>query len=300
MAGIEIVAGSVIHGLKIPLGGNFLSLIQILFLNLVSFRAVNFLSALKSPLYVSSIAACLKSLSPAGNKFGPMLSIWMQGFLFSIGILFFGRNFVGRSIGSFMSSIWAFLQPVLTLYLFFGNSLFSALNFYLTKLNQILPFEQDYLIVAVLTVIISKGTLSIIIATIIVPSYFEKIELKSETLIVKKKSILQGYFKNRNAEKSFTQRLKLTFKDCLQPLFIISFVLGAVFCFFYATNTTQFIWMSLRPLAIAFLFFYISRSILIVKIIDKLKKRSVFRGFFQSFDQTMEFLLKDDSIEKRP
>ena len=103
-AAVEIFVGSILHGFRVPFGGNFLSLVQAGFLTLATRTASTRMQAVKLPFYISSISSCLKSLSPAGNKLGPMLSIWMQGTLFSISVMLFGRNPVGTAVGAALLS----------------------------------------------------------------------------------------------------------------------------------------------------------------------------------------------------
>src|SRR5947209_6133147 len=102
---VELGLGSVIHGLKIPLGGNFLSLYQTYFLTRTSIEGQPYRVEKRSPYLVSSIASILKSLSPAGNKLGPMLSISIQGILFSLGSFIFGANRIGHGVGALLSGL---------------------------------------------------------------------------------------------------------------------------------------------------------------------------------------------------
>ena len=83
LALIEVGLGSLLHSLKIPLSGHFLSLNQTAFLSRSSFK----LNSKKAPLEISLTASILKSLSPAGKKLTPMLAIAAQGLLFYIGIM---------------------------------------------------------------------------------------------------------------------------------------------------------------------------------------------------------------------
>ena len=75
---IEVGLGSVVHGLKLPFGGQVLSINQCVILSHAARRLG--INAKTGVFTISTIAATLKSLSPAGNKLGPMLSISMQGF----------------------------------------------------------------------------------------------------------------------------------------------------------------------------------------------------------------------------
>ena len=88
----EIGLGSLLHGLKIPLTGTFLSINQALFLTRLVKLNRNQPDARTLPFQVSNITALLKSLSPAGKKLLPMLAIASQGLLFTLGTIVFGAN----------------------------------------------------------------------------------------------------------------------------------------------------------------------------------------------------------------
>src|ERR1700733_6107373 len=83
---MEVGLGSLLHVFHIPFSGFFLSLNQCFVLN----RALLFSIASGStagrfiPMTVSNTAAIIKTLSPYGKKFTPMLAISMQGLLFNI------------------------------------------------------------------------------------------------------------------------------------------------------------------------------------------------------------------------
>ncbi|MFM8268834.1 MAG: hypothetical protein ACKN9V_01485, partial [Pseudomonadota bacterium] len=84
---VEIGLGGLLHGMKIPFAGTFLSLNQGFFLTrLIKLNCFS-PDARTLPFRVSNITALLKSLSPAGKKLLPMLAISAQGFLFSFGTL---------------------------------------------------------------------------------------------------------------------------------------------------------------------------------------------------------------------
>ncbi|MGZ3720341.1 MAG: hypothetical protein ACXWR1_18480, partial [Bdellovibrionota bacterium] len=129
---IEVALGSVLHSFHIPFSGNFLSLNQGFLLCRASVEARQ--GNLGRVGYgISNVSAVLKSLSPAGKKLGPMLSLSVQGLLFSAGEFLFGSNLAGWMLGMALLSLWTFIQPILTYYLFFGSELFKALGYLVEK-----------------------------------------------------------------------------------------------------------------------------------------------------------------------
>ena len=117
---VEIGFGSIVHGLKIPFGGQLMSLNQGAVLSHATRNIEH--KTFSSLMMISTVAAVMKSLSPAGNKLGPMLSISVQGSLFASGVFLFGKNLFGVVLGMILLSLWAFIQPLMVGYLFFGKN----------------------------------------------------------------------------------------------------------------------------------------------------------------------------------
>ena len=145
---IEISIGSLGHGFKIPLTGQILSLNQLAFLLNANNRdrlptSISF--------EISSIAAVMKSFSPAGQKLGLMFSIAMQGFLFWIFNSLFRKNIIGQLIGAFFLSLWSFVQPVTTYFLIYGFELVKLAEYYEKKLAQDFSFIHQSIIVGVVS-----------------------------------------------------------------------------------------------------------------------------------------------------
>ncbi|MGZ3691317.1 MAG: hypothetical protein ACXVAX_07425, partial [Pseudobdellovibrio sp.] len=149
----EISLGSIGHGFKIPLTGHVLSLNQLGFM-------LNALNRDLLPRYstfeISSIAAILKSFSPAGQKLGPMLSIAMQGFLFWFSTVLLGVGIVGQIFGALLMSLWAFVQPLITLMFIYGFDLENLSQFYVEKTKDDYAFITFAIFYAVVSVLVLK------------------------------------------------------------------------------------------------------------------------------------------------
>lgn len=281
---IEVALGAFVHGLKIPFGGNLLSLNQGFFLIRSVRLARSHGDAVRYPVYISTIVSLLKSLSPAGNKLGPMLSISAQGFLFSFGILTLGPGLAGQIFGMVLLSVWAFIQPILTLLLFFGKDLVTAFEFYLEKLNSSMGVSPQFFLYLFLAVVFLKA-----LAAALVPLLMrKKSEAELEKWISPMTEKASHQFKKLNLKGSSTntQSLKLAFKDLLKPFFLFSLLIMIVFFAFTESDRAELIWKCLRPLGIAFLFFYISRSPWIRTLSLKIKTRGYFPRVFEFFEKT--------------
>ena len=245
----EIGLGSIGHGLKIPLTGQILSLNQLGFL----LNAVNRDGLGKSATFeISSISAILKSFSPAGQKLGPMLSIAMQGFLFWLGIALFGLNIVGQCIGAVLLSLWAFIQPFVTLALVYGLDIEKLTAFYSDKIKDDYEFLALSLVYALVAVILVKVILALAM-TVVSCLYKKEIRILSADQAAK-------YLKLHSVSPQPMSPLKGALKDMTRPLFLLSFALMLIFLWQSNGSLGQKIWMGLRPLAFAFVLFYVLRS----------------------------------------
>lgn len=276
---VEILLGSVGHGLKIPFTGQFLSLYQ---LNVLANSLNKDSLPRSSTVEISGIVAVMKSLSPAGQKLGPMVSILSQGILFWSGTLMGGVNIFGQLLGATLLSLWSFIQPLITYGLVYGIDLFRMIEFYREKTAKEYPYAQKYLIGFVICLILLK----IILAWAIIGlSFFKKDEWLLET-----KNLEKLIPKQKQADPSVWKK---AFKDLLNPLFLFSFFLMVIFLWQIETNMSRVIWLSLRPLAIAYLIFYAIRSPIVHKFLSQWAEKS--KAFKRFYDKAILILEK---IEK--
>ena len=222
LTAIELGLGSFLHAFKIPFTGHFLSLNQGFFLS----SMVRTLSTTtnKSRFELSQLTfetsimtALLKSFSPAGQKWGPMLSISLQGVFYSVGIFIFGANIIGSLIGILLLSLWAFIQPLITLIISFGFSdLQKVYLFYVQRLETDYHVSSQSLKLTVMVFIFIKfllATITVIAAYCLKP---QKIKALQEKIINRKKIELTQH----RGEVSVHKKV---FKDVTRPLFLVSF-----------------------------------------------------------------------------
>lgn len=241
---IEVFLGSFLHAMKIPLSGHFLSLNQGFYLTQSSKEFKNRIQAVKGCFEISMITAMMKSLAPATKKLGPMMSISMQGLLFSLGILIFGFNLLGQIIGMLFLSFWAFLQPLITYFLIYGSDLAKAFIYYEQKLGVelfniilFLIFFKAF-IAGLIPIVTRKFSKEKIDAY---QNYLQKFPVKDKT--PKAKTALGG-----------------AIKDLLRPTMIFSFVLMGFFFAYHRTEEGILLRQLIRPIAIAFILFYLLRA----------------------------------------
>lgn len=259
---IEIGLGSLLHSFHVPFAGVFLSLNQGFLLT----RAALDTRALHEkwlPYQISNVAAVLKSFSPAGKKLGPMLSLSMQGLLFNLGVFVFGVNTMGLSLGMVLLSFWGFCQPILTFYLFFGEDLFKAFDFMLTKILPYPDLVREILVKLVILVIIVKALVGILIV------FFAT---RSEMgLNFQQKMMEVGLRKKQSSTRSQDRPFILALKDLCRPLFLVSFFMTGFFAYYTEHTEAELCWILLRPLGVGFIFFYFSRTLTVDRWLVKME-----------------------------
>lgn len=283
LSAIEVGLGSLLHGFKIPFSGQALSLNQGMILS----HALKKLKGVSSwtLFLISAVAAVLKSLSPTGRKLGPMVSISMQGFLYSTGVGLFGCNPLGVFIGMGLLSLWAFIQPLLTYLLFYGVDFLQAIQFYSEKMAQKfgLTIEQQW------GIFVGIVAFKFLLAGVL--GLFVFIKGRENPVFIKSPKWIRGQIDfNPSQDVSTVEVIKLTFKDLMRPLFLLSFSFMIIFFFFMKHSWAEIIALSLRPLGIAFLFFFISRHPFFYSKLKRLNKYKIFEPFFYTLNKTRTYL----------
>jgi hypothetical protein len=289
---MEVVVGSFIHAFKIPFGGNFLSLNQGLFLCLCTEKLKGHAEVYQAPVQVSVVAATLKSLSPAGNKLGPMVSISMQGLLFSLGTIVFGANLLGQTLGMILLSLWSFTQTIFTLSLFYGRDMVSAWQFYLDKMQDNLHIEGPGLFQALLFLVIGKAALAALIPYALRLYGYKKLEMVSEQL---SRKMAQQIPQSHNSVSVG----RAVWRELTKPFFLFSFALMTLFFVFTESSQANLIWKILRPLAIATLIFYLVHSMWVKALLEKLKTWPRLNPIFLVAERT-QFKIRNYGKEPRP
>ncbi len=254
---IEVALGSMLHAFHVPFAGNFLSLNQGYLLCRASLEAKSL--DLGSVGYgVSNVAAVLKSLAPAGKKLGPLLSLCMQGLLFSTGEAIFGANLLGLSVGMALLSLWTFLQPLITYYLFFGAELWKALMYLFEKSVPYTGLSLEQL-AWVLAVIVGLKMLAGVALAVFAWKTQGHAGFQDQLLRLAGE---QGVSPLEGGEApSRVKALRLAIGDLFRPLFLVSIAITAFFLYFSQHTQGERFWILLRPVAIGLLFFYFSRTL---------------------------------------
>ncbi len=269
---MEIGLGSFLHSFHIPFSGFLLSLNQCFVLNRALLHPQTSPSSSPFlPMAISNTAAIMKTLSPFGKKFTPMLALSMQGLLFNIGALIFGKNILGRCIGSLLLSLWPMVQPLLIYGIIYGSFLFDMSDFYNQMMAKLPLFNDMDLQTLVLGFILVHMALSLGVCflTCLLPA---RILDSYDRLVM---SYCPSHLKTASVAKksTFLQKCREVLKDFMSPFFLISLILSGIF--FYATlhSLEAFFFSFFRLIALAFLTFFLIRNISIewcIRIFSKL------------------------------
>jgi hypothetical protein len=279
----EVGLGSVLHSFKVPASGHFLSLNQGLLLTQFtkshSYQGRNIIA--QSCARISLCSGLLKSLSPAGKKLTPMLAISVQGLLYSFGLMIGGCGLLGRALGSVFLSFWAFAQPLLLAWLFVGTYFFEALEKLWQKTLGSLGFSPEAGLGVFLGLIAFKALLAL--GLVIFSGRFGK-NWQDQLSAEGRKLLL------RKQEKLKVSPWKGALRDLASPIFLFSIALSFIFAWFNETPQSSLIWAVLRPLSIAFVFFYFMRAVPPQKL----------QGFVNRFSPTLAVRIGQAKSELHP
>ncbi len=131
---MEIIIGSFLHNLNIPLAGTLLSMIGIILM--VGMHRIWPERGLFWRAGV--ICAVMKSISPSAIIIGPMLGILMEAALLEISVLIFGRNLVSYMFGGALAVFSTFLYKIIGFIIFYGFNIVELfVNVYQFAVKQL-------------------------------------------------------------------------------------------------------------------------------------------------------------------
>jgi hypothetical protein len=295
LSSVELSLGSALHSFKVPMAGQALSLHQIYFLNCYTYA----LKDKSLPLTVSTLVSIMKSLSPAGKRLTPMLAISMQGFLLSLPLFLFGISRSTLVLGSIMAGAWSFAQPLLISYVFLGDIFADALNFAKQTLNNSAYLQPHVIIFLFSSLVLTKLCLAVLASLVAtrnphsVQRYNEQISSLKKWLSTKisiankrsnpdiddhkqhrplKQNTIQqtSTLSNKDFSSDKFKAIKKTLKDTFQPMMIVSLVLCWVYLYFAKHSLSEKIWLGLRPIATAFIVFYLLNTLPVFKLAHQL------------------------------
>lgn len=123
-ASIEIIIGSFLHNLRLPLAGSVLSffavVLMVSFLKLWPQRGMVWRAGL--------ICALMKSISPSAVILGPMTGIMLEAMLMELGLFIFGINLAGMVLGGMLAVLSALFHKAVNLLILYGSDFATLLD----------------------------------------------------------------------------------------------------------------------------------------------------------------------------
>jgi hypothetical protein len=260
---VEIGLGSILHGFKVPFTGYFLSLNQGFFLSRAVSQSRGLAGSRVLPFQISSVAACLKSLSPAGKKLTPMLAISMQGVFFTLGTATFGANLMGALVGSVVCSLWAFVQPLILYTLLYGKTLADVGVYYLDKFG---------LWGWVAGLLLLKCAIAAALAVAGFRVSQERFERYQALLLEAARARGAVPLTPGRHDSGWAGAASGALRDLTRPLFLASILLTGAFFWFNEHAWTEIFWKLLRPVALGFLLFFAVRTPLLLHLVQRLRR----------------------------
>jgi len=133
-ASVEIILGSFLHNLKIPLSGMLLSFIGVWLL-------ISFLQVWKENGLIwraGIICALMKSISPSALIIGPMIGIFTEAILIELFILILGKNLISYLIGGAFAVLATLIHKLVSLLILYGFDFIKILSdLYLFAVKQV-------------------------------------------------------------------------------------------------------------------------------------------------------------------
>lgn len=131
---VEIVLGSMLHNIKIPLAGTILSFITV-------YLVISFFQLWKTNGIIwraGLICALMKSLSPSSIILGPMVGILSEALLLELAISILGKNGIAYAIGGSLAVFSALVQKAMTFLIFYGWDIVALIkNMYSFAIKQL-------------------------------------------------------------------------------------------------------------------------------------------------------------------
>ena len=158
-AGIEIIAGSFLHNLRIPFSGTILTFISIILV--VGFFQI-------WPKYgiiwrAGVITALMKSISPSAVILGPMIAITVEGFIMELAVRIVGRNVTGYITAGMLTMVGILVHKIVRLFMLFGWDIFliyEEMFIYATNILGFMPIQPVHVVTVLFIVYAFIGALA--------------------------------------------------------------------------------------------------------------------------------------------
>ncbi|NVO21157.1 MAG: hypothetical protein HXX13_15750 [Bacteroidetes bacterium] len=205
-ATIEILAGSILHNFRIPVSGTILSFTAVILMTSFLYRWKTNGIIWRAGL----VCALLKSISPSGVIFGPMIGIFSEALLMEFFVWIFGKNLLGYMLGGAFAVLSALIHKFISLIIIYGFDfvkILDALYHYAVKqigLSSLPASTVVYIIIGIYSV---TGMIAAILGFIVGKKSMEqKLDLG---LLPEFKFNKESQFLSRNKQQHYSVSLLL-------------------------------------------------------------------------------------------
>jgi hypothetical protein len=158
-ASIEIIIGSFMHNLRIPLSGTILTTLGITLL--IAFYQM---WPQKGLIWRAGlICALMKSISPSYVLLGPMSGIFFEALMLETGIALLGANLTGFFLGGALGLLSTLVHKVISLLILYGFdivTIYKNLFYFITKQINIKNADPWTLIIIIIAFYVIIGVLA--------------------------------------------------------------------------------------------------------------------------------------------
>lgn len=281
-SGIEVSIGSLLHGMKVPLKGHIMAMIQNLLLIQYS-KVLNSFDLIS----ISFITASLKIFSPLGPKLKPMIFIFIQGTIFALPQLLFGTNYLSLLVGSFLMITTTTALNIFIEVILFGGKIIDAYMGFLQTITHFLNIPDLSFQNLIFGIALINGAYAFLLAL----TYYSRID----QVIQQKWN--QGDKARFSVEMNTKQNLLLSMRgalsDITRPKFILGIFLTVLFIFFFSgLSKISALVIFARSLMLSWVGFVVARKIDYELVIKKLRSNG-FGATAENLEKTIKILKKE-------
>lgn len=198
---VEIVAGSFLHNMKIPMAGSILSFITV-------FLVIAFFQLWKTNGIIwraGLICALMRSISPGSIIIGPMIGIFSEAIILEVTIWILGKNIFSYALGGAFVLFSAIIHKTISLLILYGLDFVLIIkNIYNFAANQIgienvSPFE---LLLIISGIYLFSGALAGVFGTLAGKNHIKNSNVEFEIPKIERKVRSDLFEKNQKSNQS--------------------------------------------------------------------------------------------------
>ncbi len=246
-ASIEIILGSFLHNMRLPMSGMFLSFIAVWLL-------IAFLQIWKENGLIwraGLICALMKSISPSAIIFGPMIGILSEALLLELLIFLFGKNLIAYSLGGAFAVLSTLMQKLLNFLVLYGFDfikILEGLYKFAVKQINIEQLSPVWLVAVVTGIYILTGISGAIIGYIMGSRYRKKnnTNLDIQEISLQSDKVLFSQSKGQNYSLILmivniisVILILILINSELNVITVLAFVTYLIFCIFAYRNSMR-------------------------------------------------------------